>query len=187
MCRSTPKPKSIDGWSLPSAYHVIGGLGLAALLAVTPGWHEVTLHSHWALSFTSAGARGGRLVARPAFLDDRAVITVAHAPADAAEAPTRLLLRRRDGSARDVAGPGGALAVITAANGTWVAAADVFGSVALYDAELNRRWLCPALFHAAQAHVALALRGEYVYVATAPFDAPPKLFRLSLHTGAVAT
>ena len=100
MGRSTPKPKSIDGWSLPSAYHVIGGLGLAALLAVTPGWHEVTLHSHWALSFTSAGARGGRLVARPAFLDDRAVITVAHAPADAAEAPTRLLLRRRDGSAR---------------------------------------------------------------------------------------
>ena len=94
MCRSTPKPKSIDGWSLPSAYHVIGGLGLAALLAVTPGWHEVTLHSHWTLSFTSAGARGGRLVARPAFLDDRAVITVAHAPADAAEAPTRLLLRR---------------------------------------------------------------------------------------------
>ena len=187
MCRSTPKPKSIDGWSLPSAYHVIGGLGLAALLAVTPGWHEVTLHSHWALSFTSAGARGGRLVARPAFLDDRAVITVAHAPADAAEAPTRLLLRRRDGSARDVAGPGGALAVITAANGTWVAAADVFGSVALYDAELNRRWLCPALFHAAQAHVALTLRGDFVYVATAPFDAPPKLFRLSLTTGAVAS
>ena len=187
MCRSTPKPKSIDGWSLPSAYHVIGGLGLAALLAVTPGWHEVTLHSHWTLSFTSAGARGGRLVARPAFLDDRAVITVAHAPADAAEAPTRLLLRRRDGSARDVAGPGGALAVIAETNGTWVAAADVFGSVALYDAELNRRWLCPALFHAAQAHVALTLGGEYVYVATAPFDAPPKLFRLSLTTGAVAS
>ena len=90
MCRSTPKPKSIDGWTLPSIYHLIGGLGLAALLAVTPGWHEVTLHSHWALSFTSAGARGGRLVARPAFLDDRAVKTVAHAPADAAEAPTRL-------------------------------------------------------------------------------------------------
>ena len=65
----TPKPKAIDGWSLPSAYHVIGGLGLAALLAVTPGWHEVTLHSHWTLSFTSAGARGGRLAARPAFLD----------------------------------------------------------------------------------------------------------------------
>ena len=53
----TPKPKSIDGWALPSVYHVIGGLGLAALLAVTPGWHEVTLHSHWTLSFTSAGAR----------------------------------------------------------------------------------------------------------------------------------
>merc|ERR1711938_23120 len=101
--------------------------------------------------------------ARRAFLDDRAVVTVAHAPADAAEAPTRLLLRRRDGSHHNVAGPGGALAVITT-NGTWVAAADVFGSVALYDAELNRRWLCPALFHGAQAHVALTLGSEYVYV-----------------------
>ena len=185
MGRSTPKPKAVDGWSLPSIYHVIGGLGLAALLAVTPGWHEVTLHSHWTLSFTSAGARGGRLAARPAFLDDRAVVTVAHAPADAAEAPTRIMLRRRDGSHHNVAGPGGALAVITSTNATWVAAADVFGSVALYDAELNRRWLCPALFHGAQAHVGLTLSGEYVYVATAPFDAPPKLVRLSLHTGVV--
>ena len=61
MGRSTPKPKSIDGWTLPSVYHLIGGLGLAALLAVTPGWHEVTLHSHWTLPHASAGARGGRV------------------------------------------------------------------------------------------------------------------------------
>ena len=60
------QPKSIDGWALPSVYHLIGGLGLAALLAVTPGWHEVTLHSHWTLSFTSAGrAAAGSSRGRP--------------------------------------------------------------------------------------------------------------------------
>lgn len=178
-------PKAIDGWTVPSIYHVIGGLGLAALLAVTPGWHEATVHAHWTLPHASAGARGGRLTARPVFLDDRAVVSFAHALTDAAEAPTRVLLRRRDGSTHTVDGPGGALAVL-AANGTVVVAVDVFGAVAAYDAALRRTWRTRALFGAAQAHVAVAMRGDRVYVATAPRDAPPTLFQLDMATGDAA-
>ena len=183
---------------IPRRDVVIGCAGLAALLAVIPGWSEHSLSVKWKLAHSSRGglgsARWPRTVARPAFVGSDRVALPWHADRDGAEAPSGVkLYERRAGkpalaplAERALGGaPLLALAAGVVRGETVVVVVDAAGACACLDgATLRELWstqLDAAWFDDAPLppSVGVALEPEAVVVAVHGSDGRARLARLA--------